>query len=291
MNAWEGIDEAVMVAQVGSFVGAAERLNTAPSNISRAIDRLEKRLHTRIFTRSTRVVKLTDSGRALITQFARLVSERDEAIAAIEIGSAPRGNLRLTCSVAIGERFIGPIMRRLCIEHPDLSIELDLTNRVVDILSEGYDLAIRTGQLPDSGLICTQIAQRRILTCASPRYLERHGVPKTIADLAQHQCLVGTSDQWQFRQAGTLVPWPVKGRWRCNNGNAIVQAVLDDMGICHLPEFYVSDHVRSGAISVILQDFCLKDEPVWAIYPSKRHLSSKIQIAIETLRKELPAFI
>lgn len=291
MNAWEGIEEAVMVAQLGSFVRAAERLNTAPSNVSRAIDRLEQRLQTRLFTRTTRVVKLTDSGRIMVAQFARLVTERDEAFASLESGSDPHGNLRITCPVAMGERFIAPVMRSLCRDHPQLSIHLDLTNRVVDILTEGYDLAIRTGALTDSRLICTQIAQRRFLTCATPAYLARHGTPTKVSDLAQHECLIGTSDDWHFRQNGEHVRWRAQGRWQCNNGNATLAAALDDMGLCHLPEFYVSEHIRSGQLVTVLDPFRHADESIWAVYPSRRHLSARIQAAIEALKRGIPRLI
>jgi DNA-binding transcriptional LysR family regulator len=291
MSAWEGIEEAVMVAQLGSFVRAAQRLNTAPSNVSRAIDRLEQRLQTRLFTRTTRVVKLTDSGRLLTAQFARLVTERDEAFASLESGRDPHGNLRVTCPVAMGERFVAPIMRALCRDHPQLSISLNLTNRVVDILTEGYDLAIRTGDLADSRLICTQIARRRILTCASPAYLARHGTPMKVSDLAQHECLIGTSDEWHFRQNGEQVRWRAQGRLQCNNGHAIVAAVLEDMGICHLPEFYLADAIKSGQIVVILDQFRQADETIWAVYPSRRHLSARIQAAIEGLRRGMPTVI
>ncbi|RVU05686.1 LysR family transcriptional regulator [Novosphingobium umbonatum] len=291
MAAWEGIEEAVMVAQMGSFVRAAQRLNTAPSNVSRAIDRLEQRLKTRLFTRTTRVVKLTDSGRLLITRFARLVAERDEAFATLDSGGEPHGDLRITCSAAMGERFVAPIMRELCRKHPQLSIHLNLTNRVVDLVGEGYDLAIRTGDLTDSRLICTQIAQRRVLTCASPAYLAQHGTPAKVGDLAQHACLVGTSDEWRFRQNGETVLWRAQGRWHCNNGHAIVAAAREDMGICHLPEFYVSEDIKNGRLAVILDQFRQADESIWAVYPSRRHLSARVQVAIEALRQAMPSVI
>jgi DNA-binding transcriptional LysR family regulator len=140
-------------------------------------------------------------------------------------------------------------------------------------------------------LICTQIAQRRILTCAAPAYLAARGTPIRVADLAHHDCLVGTSSHWRFRNNGETALWRAQGRWQCNNGHAIVGAALEGMGICHLPEFYVSDCVRDGRLVVILDPFRQADESVWAVYPSRRHLSARVQVAVERLRRAIPAVI
>ena len=287
MNRWEGIDEAVMVAEMGSFVHAAARLGTAPSNVSRAVARLEQRLHTQIFTRTTRIVKLTDTGALLIARFQRLVAERDEAIATLENNGEPQGTLRVTCSVALGERFVAPILGALCRDHPKLSVQLDLTNRLVDIIPEGYDMAIRTGAMTDSSLMRTQIARRAMVTCAAPAYLARHGKPARIADLADHECLIGTLESWQFLDDGAAVHWRPQGRWRCNSGTAIVDAALGGMGLCQLPEFYVSAGLASGRLQTVLDDHHAPDEPIWAVYPATRHLSAKIQRAIARLRLTL----
>lgn len=287
MNHWEGIEEAVHVADCGTFVGAAERMGTAPSNISRAVARLEQALQTQLFTRTTRVVKLTETGRVLIDHFRRLVSERNEAFALLAQAGEPQGVLRITSPVALGERFVAPAMMQLSRDHPGLTIDLDLTNRVVDIVSEGYDLAIRTGTMADSSLVRTQLAHRRILTCAAPAYADRHGTPQHPTDLAAHECLAATSDTWHFRVDGDGFHWRPKARWRCNNGTAVVAAAIAGMGICQLPEFYVRDALADGRLRPVLVPFAPDDEPVWAVYPSRRHLAPKIRQAITRLRRHM----
>jgi DNA-binding transcriptional LysR family regulator len=168
---WDGLDEAIAVADAGSFVKAAARLGSSTSHISRAVAALEARLGVQLFQRTTRSVALTEAGGALIAQFRRLRDERDDAIAALARAESPRGLLRITCPVALGERFVAPALRPLLAAYPDLAIQLDLSNRVADIVGEGFDLAIRTGDLADSPLIRSAVGSRRVLTCAAPSYL------------------------------------------------------------------------------------------------------------------------
>ena len=188
-NRWDGFDEVVAVADTGTFVGAAKRLGSSTSHVSRAVARLEQTLGAQFFHRTTRAVSLTDTGRTLVDQFRRLIAERDEAIAMLDLQGEPQGQLRITCPTALGERFIAPIVRGYVQEYPKLSVDLDLTNRVVELVSEGFDLALRTGTLPDSRLIATQIATRPIVTCAAPGYIARHGEPLSVDEVEQHECI------------------------------------------------------------------------------------------------------
>lgn len=203
-------------------------------------------------------------------------------------GSEPQGELRVTCSTAMGERFLAPIIRRFCESHPQLSVSIELNNRLVDLVGEGFDLAIRTGTLADSRLIGTRIASRTHFTCAGPGYLARRGIPQQVSDLGQHDCLAGTATTWHFKVGGEEYLHRPQGRWRCNSGTAVVDAALADMGICQLPEFYVLPHISSGKLRPILNEFQPDGEPIWAVYPQRRHLLPKISRLVELLRAELP---
>lgn len=288
MRGWDGIDEFVAVATTGSFKGGADALGLSTTHMSRAIARLEGRVQRPLFHRTTRSVRLTDTGRLFYDHCRRIVTERDEAIALVSEGAEPQGELRLTCSTAMGERFIAPIVRRFATRHARLNVTIELTNRLVDLIGEGYDIAIRTGTLADSSLIGARIASRTLYTCAAPAYLVERGVPNGIADLAHHDCLIGTSTSWQFRSWGRVEQFRPKGRWRCNSGAALVDAALAGMGICQLPEFYVLPHIATGALVPLLADFAMEDEPIWAVYPQRRHLLPKISGLIDVLRTELP---
>ncbi|MFM6828989.1 MAG: LysR family transcriptional regulator [Novosphingobium sp.] len=290
-NRWDGFDEVVAVADTGTFVGAAKRLGTSTSHVSRAVARLEQSLGAQFFHRTTRAVSLTDTGRTLVDQFRRLIAERDEAIAMLDLQGEPQGQLRITCPTALGERFIANIVRGYVQAYPRLSVDLDLTNHVVELVSEGFDLAIRTGTLPDSRLIRTQVATRGIVTCASPGYLEQRGVPLAVDDLERHECLIATSDVWRFRVEGEPRSLRPRGRWRCNSGAAVFEAALAGMGLCQLPAFYVNRAIAEGQLTEVLHAFRPDDDPIWAVYPQRRHLLPKVQLLIDKLRRELPAAI
>lgn len=287
MSRWDGIEEFAAVAATGSFAGAAQRLGLSTSHVSRAVARLEARIDARLFFRTTRKVTLTDSGRSLFEQCRRLIDQLDEAIASAS--SEPQGELRLTCSTALGERFVAPIVRRFASDYPRTSVTLELTNRIVDLVSEGFDLAIRTGHLADSRLVATRIASRRLHLCASPAYLDVAGRPQSVDALAEHECLVGTSTTWHFKAEGAERTFRPKGRWRCNSGTAVVDAALAGMGLCQLPEFYVAPHVAAGALETVLEHCRADDEPIWAVYPQRRHLLPHVRTLVERLRTELSA--
>ncbi|MBA4761805.1 LysR family transcriptional regulator [Sphingomonas sp.] len=284
---WDGIDEVAAVAETGSFVGAARRLDVSVSHISRAVARCEDRLQVQLFARTTRSVRVTDTGRLLVEQFQRLIAEREEAFAMIEANGAPQGALRVTCSIALGERFVAPVLRSFAQLYPSLNVELDLSNRVVDLISEGYDLAIRTGALTDTRLLRRQICTRQMTMCAAPAYLSRRGIPRTIADLDKHDCLVGSTRTWQLAVDGALQSYRPVPRWQCNSGMAITEAAIAGMGVCHLPTFYLSDALASGQLVQLLQAHHPPAEPVWAVYPQRRHLLPKVRRVVDLLAANL----
>ncbi|RVQ69789.1 LysR family transcriptional regulator [Croceicoccus ponticola] len=286
MGGWDGIEEFVAVARAGSFTAGASAFGASVTHMSRAVARLEARLETQLFNRTTRSLHLTDTGRIFLEQCQRLVDEREDAFAGIAAQGQPRGALRLTCSYALGERFVAPLVREFAQDHPAISVTIDLDNDVVDIVGRGYDLAVRTGHLEDSRLIATRVAQREMVTVASRHYLSSHGEPREIADLASHSCLVGSAQQWHFRRGHSFRP---RGRWQCNSGTTVVEACLAGMGVCQLPAFYVREHIAAGRLQQVLEHVRPEDEPIWAVYPTRRHLSPKVSGLVALLRAKLQA--
>lgn len=284
---WDGIEEVVAVAETGAFGTAAIALGISTSHVSRAVARLEQRLEAQLFIRTTRRVTLTDTGRHLVEQFRRLIDEREEALASATGEEEPTGELRITCSTALGERFIAPIVRGFVQEHPKISVTLDLTNRVIDLVAEGYDLGIRTGGLPDSRLGRTKIATRHLHTCAAPDYLAIRGVPTIVEDLEDHNCLIGTNTTWHFLTEGRPVAVHPRGRWRCNSGSATLDSALEGMGVCQLPAFYVADALSRGDLVEVLSAYKAQSEPIWAVYPQKRYLSPRVRLIVTRLTTAL----
>lgn len=286
MGSWDGIDSFIAVCETESFSAAAARLGVSTSHVSREVARLEDRLQVRLLYRTTRRVSVTDAGRTFLERCRRLVEERDEAFATIsESDGAPRGHLRLTCSIAYGERFIVPLVNRFLLTHPQLSVSIDLTNRMVDLVGEGFDLAVRTGtSLDDSRLIAVRLASRRRHLCAAPAYLERHGVPDSLDDLSRHACLTGTADFWHFSDHGRQVEFRPPGTWRCNSGFAVLDAARQGLGLCQLPDFYVEGDLASGTLVSLLDANRPPDEGIWAVYPHRRHLSPKVSLLVDYLK-------
>lgn len=286
-SGWEGIEEFLAVYDRGRFSLAAAALGVSSSHVSRAVARLEERLQARLFVRTTRLVTPTDTAHAFAERCRRMIDDREESFHAIAAAGAPRGSLRITCAIAFGERYIAPILSRFVEAYPQVNAVLDLDNRVLDLVTNQYDIAIRTGRMTDSRLIGTRIATRRLHLCAAPDYLGHRGVPQGIGDLAGHDCLLGTAEVWRFVDRNRRIDLRPKGRWRCNSGYAVASAAVAGLGLCQLPDFYVSGHLRSGALVPLLEDLAIPEEPIWAVYPDRQHLPPKVRIFIDMMREAL----
>lgn len=291
MSGWDGIDEFVAVAETGGFTRAATRLRMSSSHVSRQVAALENRLQTRLFYRTTRRVSLTTAGQRLFEHCQRLTEERDEALrAVVDAEGTLRGHLRMTCSVAYGERFIVPLMNDFVERYPDLHLDIRLTNATIDLVQEGIDLAVRLGRLTESRLIATRLAPRLMHLCASPAYLERHGMPHTVSELKRHDALVGTSETWLLDDGtGREIAIRPQARWRCNSGIAVLDAALRGLGLCQLPDYYVAEHLTTGRLISLLPDHRPPHTAVWGIYPQRRNLSTKVRAALEHLKAGLAA--
>ncbi|AYV46838.1 LysR family transcriptional regulator [Caulobacter flavus] len=288
MSRWDGIDEFVATAEAESFSQAARRLGLSTSGVSREVARLEERLQTRLLYRTTRRVSLTDAGRAFLARCRELIHDRDEALAAVgEEDGEVKGLLRMTCSSAYGERYVAPAVNAFMLAHPKLSVHLELDDAVRDIVNEGFDLAIRFGRLTDSRLIAKRLASRTRRLCAAPAYLDRAGAPTTIAALESHACVLGATDAWPLREGEREIAFKPQGRFRCNSGQAVLDAALQGLGICQLPNFYVDPAIADGRLVPLLEDNTPADEGVWAVYPHLRLLPAKVRLLVEHLERGL----
>jgi DNA-binding transcriptional LysR family regulator len=288
MSRWEGLDEFVAVAECGNFSRAAERLRLSSSHVSRQVALLEERLQARLLYRTTRRVSLTEAGQTFLARCQRLIEERDEAFLTIgDLHSAPTGLLRMTAAVAYGERFIVPLVNEFMAGYPALKVEIELTNRTLDMVHEGFDLAIRLGRLSESSLVATRLAPRAMYLCAAPAYLEKYGRPHTLSELGQHNCLIGTGDTWNFQQAGHEHQFRPSGNWRCNSGQAVLDAALRGFGLCQLPDYYVLEPLRRGELVSLLDANQPPNTAVWAVYPQRRYSLPKVRLLVDALKAGL----
>ena len=284
---WDGIEEFVAVATCMGFKPAAQMLNVSTSHVSRAVTRLENAIGAPLLYRTTRKVSLTDTGRTVLSQCEGLIRARDELFAVVGGNTEPQGELKITCSTSLGERYISPIVRQFCQDYPKVEITLDLSNRLVDLIAEGFDLAIRTGQLEDSRLISSRVARRQFLVCATPAYLAANGTPDRLDDLKSHNCIIGSSSNWRFRHGGQHETIRPRGNLKCNSGASVLDALLAGAGIGQLPYFYVAPHLASGDLVELFPDVRPEPEPIWAVYPQARHHQSKVHLLVDRIRAEL----
>jgi len=288
MRKWEGIEEFVAVSEASSFTVAAKRLVVSTAHVSRQINALEERLGAKLFYRTTRKVTSTEVGDIYYQHCRQLLDSLEEAEQAVtQLQSTPRGNLRLTCSVAYGDRFIAPMVNEFVSLYPELNVQMISTNQVLDLIEEGIDLAIRFGQLEDSSLIARKLAPRTLYICGSPQYFSRHGQPHTLPELADQNCLLGTLDYWSFYDNSKNPIVKVGGNWSCNSGPALLDAALRGLGLVQLPDYYVSEHLQNGTLISVLDNFRQPDSAVWAVYPPNRHLSPKVRLLVDFLREQI----
>ncbi|WP_076412887.1 LysR substrate-binding domain-containing protein [Shewanella sp. UCD-KL12] len=285
---WEGVSEFVAVAETESFTKAAKRLGISTAQVSRQVSSLETRLATKLFHRTTRRVSVTEAGQVYFQHCRQVLDGLDEAERAItNLQATPRGRLKITAPVTYGENTIAPLINDFAASYPDLDIQLNLTNLKVDMIDEGYDLAIRLGQLEDSSMMAKRLGKRTQFLCAAPSYLSTFGSPHSLSELEQHNCLNGTLDYWRFQENGKSKNVRVSGNLRCNSGSALVDAAIKGIGLIQLPDYYVQSYIDSGDLVSILEQYRPEDEGIWAIYPHNRHLSPKVRMLIEHMTQSL----
>ncbi|MCX2840942.1 LysR family transcriptional regulator [Microbulbifer thermotolerans] len=282
MLSWEGVSEFVAVVEQGGFTAAAKRLSISTAQVSRQVSALEARLATKLLYRTTRRVTVTDLGQVYYRMCRQALDGLQEAeLAVTSQQQVPRGKLRMTAPVAFGEKTLAPLINDFTIQYPELEVELFLTNQKLDLVAEGYDLAIRLGQLKDSTLMARRLASRTLYVCGARSYLATYGEPHSLSELERHNCLRGTLDYWRFEEDGRARDIRVAGSLHCNSGWVLLDAALKGIGLVQLPDFYVLRYLQSGDLIPVLERFRRSDEGVWAVYPQNRHLSPKVRLLLD----------
>ncbi|MDO6686550.1 MULTISPECIES: LysR substrate-binding domain-containing protein [unclassified Agarivorans] len=285
MFQWDGINEFVAVVETQSFTVAAQRLGISTAQVSRQISQLETRLAIKLFYRTTRRVSVTDSGQLFYQQCRPLIEGLQDAERSLsQLQNVPRGSFSMTAPVTFGEQHIAPAVNDFCLQYPELQVSLQLTNQKIDLVDEAIDLAIRLGDLPDSSMMAKRLGERSLHVCASPAYLAQYGAPYSVNELTKHNCLQGNAEYWRFAEQGKSTTLKVRGRLRCNSGNALVDASLKGLGIVQLPDSYVKEHLQSGALVELLLPYQKDPEGIWALYPHNRYLSNKASLMLSHLQ-------
>lgn len=276
------------VVELGSFTAAAEALRLSKSAVSKQVARLEAHLGAQLLQRTTRRLALTETGRIVHGHALRVIAEAEAAEAAVQnLHTAPRGHLKVNLPMSFGILHVAPLVPELLRQCPELSIELTLNDRRVDLLEEDVDVAIRIGELSDSSLTARRLAPSRRVCAAAPAYLRRAGVPQQPEDLRQHECLIYTylaeAETWHFVCPEGERPIRISGRLRANNGDALRQAALAGFGVTFAPSFLIGPDIAAGRLVPLLEDYWPSDAGIFAVYPAQRHLTPKLRAFIDFL--------
>ncbi len=288
MDRYTEMQTFVAVVDAGSFVGAADALQMSKTAVSRVVGALEARLGTRLLQRTTRRLSLTPEGALFVERCRELLDGVRDAEAELSTRTGEViGELRLSAPVTFGLDHLAPLWPAFMARHPRLTLDVTLTDRFVDLVDEGVDLAVRIGQLQASSLVSRRLASTRLVLCASPEYLARHGTPRTPADLAGHTTfaykLLASGDQWPFEGPDGPLTVKVNPRMRSNSGDSCCVAALQHQGIVLQPSFMVSPHLASGALVELLADHRSRELGIHAVWPSRKQLAPKVRLMVEYL--------
>lgn len=279
------------VAATGSFSEAARRLRSSKSAVSRHVAALEADLGARLFHRTTRSLTLTEAGGGYLERVSAILADLAEADAAVsELQSAPRGKLRVNAPMSFGFLHLAQALPEFLALYPDVTMDLAMNDRYVDLVEEGFDVAVRIGAMEDSSLIARRLAPVKIVICATPDYLKQHGAPRTPQDLRNHDCIANSNmtrgHEWRLLDdMGRLQTIPVHGRISANNGDAMRIAVLNGLGISMLPSFIIGEDLKSGALVSLLESHVPQNVGLHAVYPHGRHLSPKVRAFVDFLAR------
>jgi len=292
MDSLSGISMFVLVAETRSFTKAGQQFGVSSSAVGKSIARMEERLAVRLFHRSTRSITLTAEGALFLERCRRILGEVEAAEAELsEVAGAPRGRLRVSTPQLTG--LVMPALDAFMQQYPDIALDIDLSDRMVDVIEEGFDAVIRTGEQHDSRLTARRLGACRQVMVASPAYLAQRGVPQHPRELAQHSCLLhkfpatGKLERWPFRLPDGEPEPLLPERLTCNTIEAITYAVKQNKGIAFLPTFIVRDELASGELVTVLDDYMDKMVTFWVLWPSSRYASPKLRVFIDFLQQNL----
>lgn len=290
MDSVAGMRIFARIVEAGSFSAAGRQLGASPSSVSRQINELEDELGVRLFHRTTRKLSLTEAGRLYHERAARILTDVDEArLAVSQIGGAPSGILRVTVAESLARRHIVPTVAAFQQRFPAVQVALSITDRLVDLVDEGFDLAIRVGRPRDSSLVARKIGSGRRIACASRAYLKKAGRPKEPADLVNHNCVMFRqhpgSNVWSFRVGRSTINIRVTGNLFADSGECLVAAALAGVGIILVPVWLVGTDVKKARLLEVLPEFEVvpSDSPLYALYPHQRYLPLKVRAFIDFL--------
>ena len=298
MDKLRAMETFVSVAVRGSLAAAARAEGVAPAIIGRRLDALEELLGIKLMVRTTRRITLTHEGSSYLEDCQRLLGEIASAEASVSAGGIkPKGHLRLTAPAGFGRRHVAPLVPLFRERHPEVTISLNLSDRVIDLATEGYDCAVRVGDLPDSSLVSVRLADNRRLCVASPRYLQHHGRPQQPQDLARFDCLVLSSDAsqtrgWAFQlpgrdgKPGELVYLRPGGPLDCSDGQVLHEWCLAGFGIAWRSIWEVESDIAAGRLVTLLDDYAAAPNGIYAVFPQRKHLALRVRLWIEFLKEQ-----
>lgn len=295
MDRFDSLHTFVAVVEAGSFSTAAVRLDRAKSAVSRQVAALEAHLGVQLLNRTTRRLSLTEAGREFHERAQRILADLDEAELSVAAEqTALRGRLRLAAPLSFGVLHLAPALDEFLLQHPELVLDLDLDDRRINLVEEGFDLALRIGELADSTLVARALAPIRMQLCASPEYLRRHGTPRTPQDLAFHAGLVygnvPEAQQWRFVDvAGKVHSVKVPARLRANNGDILIRAAVEGIGVVVSPTFIAHRALAAGELVPLLPEYQAPGTSAYAVYPSRRHLPQRVRVLIDFLAQRFGA--
>jgi len=284
------IESFVAVATKGSLTAAANAEGVAPAVIGRRIDALEARLGVKLMVRTTRRITLTHEGSAFLEDCQRLLTDWASAEASVSAGGVKAsGYLRITSPAGFGRRHVAPLVPRFLALHPEVNVSLNLSDRVVDIVNESFDCAVRVGDLPDSSLVSVRLADNRRLCVATPAYLARAGAPQHPSELSRHECLTLSSDAsqtrgWAFAVDGTVIHLRPSGRLDCTDGQVLHDWCLAGLGIAWRSTWEVEHEVASGQLVSVLDEFAAPPNGIYAVFPHAKHLALRVRLWIDFLK-------
>jgi DNA-binding transcriptional LysR family regulator len=290
MDRLKQLETFAAAAAKGSLTAVANAEGVAPAVIGRRIDALERRLGVKLLTRTTRRLSLTHEGSAFLEDCQRLLADWASAEASVSAGGVKAsGHLRITSPAGFGRRHVAPLMPRFLATHPDVSISLNLSDRVVDIVNESFDCAVRVGDLPDSSLVSARLADNRRLCVATPAYLKRAGTPQHPNELARHECLALSSDAsqtrgWSFNVDGEVIYLRPTGRLDCTDGQVLHAWCSAGLGLAWRSAWEVEQEVRAGELVSVLTDFAAPPTGIYAVFPHARHLALRVRLWIDFLK-------
>ena len=294
MDKLKQLESFASVATRGSLTAAAKAEGVAPAIMGRRLDALEQRLGVKLLIRTTRRITLTHEGSAFLEDCQRLLADLANAEASVSAGGVKAsGHLRITAPAGFGRRHVAPLVPRFRALHPEVSISLNLSDRVVDLAGEGFDCAVRVGDLPDSSLVSVRMADNRRLCVATPAYLARHGVPQHPNDLARFDCLTLSSDAsqtrgWAFRESaaegGEVVHLRPGGPLDCSDGQVLHDWCMAGWGIAWRSTWEVEAEIAAGALVAVLEDFAAPANGIYAVFPQRKHLPLRVRLWIDFLK-------